>query len=70
MIDLKNINALRDEIEHLEEAAKLLDIIENCFSDYYSFRDFVEKNAKYLTNEEKNRLGTRIDHYFNFDDSE
>lgn len=70
MIELKNINALRDEVDHLEEAANLLAIVENCFDSYYDFRNFVEKNARCLTDEDKNRLASRIDRYFNFDDSE
>ncbi len=69
-MELKALEALKDEIAHLEEAEKLVEIFKNCFPDYYAFRDFVEKNAKYLTNEEKNRLGSRIDSYFKFDDSE
>ena len=69
-MELKNLEGLKEEIAHLEEAERLVDIFENCFPSYYEFRDFVEKNAKYLTEYEKNRLGSRLDEYFNFDDSE
>lgn len=69
-MELKCLEALKEEIASLEEAKKLVEIFENCFPSYYEFRNFVKENAKYLTNEEKNRLGTRLDDYFNFDDSE
>lgn len=70
VLELKTLEALKDEIGHLEEAASLLDIIYNCFDSYYEFRDFVVKNAKCYTDEERSRLGSRLDAYFNFDDSE
>lgn len=69
-MELKNLEALKEEIASLEEAKRLVEIFENCFPSYYEFRQFVEKNAKYLTDEEKNRLGPRLDRYFDFDDSE
>ena len=46
-MELKNLEALKNEISHLEEAAELLNIIYNCFDNYYDFRNFVEKNHKY-----------------------
>ena len=54
-MELKNLEALKEEIAFLEEAKRLVEIFENCFPSYYEFRQFVEKNAKYLTDEEKNR---------------
>ena len=46
METLKNLEALKDEIAHLEEAAELVEIFENCFPSYYEFKDFVEKNKQ------------------------
>lgn len=67
-MELKNLNAIRDELDHLYEAANLLEIIRNCFDSHYDFRAFVEKHHKGFGNEIL--IGTRIDNYFNFDDSE
>ena len=67
---LKNLEALKDEIGHLEEASSLLDIIYYSFDSYYDFRDFVVKNAKCYTDTERSKLSSRLDAYFNFDDSE
>jgi len=70
MAELKTLEALKNEIGHLEEAASLLDIVYNSFDSHYEFRNFIVKNAKCYTDEEKSRLGSRLDAYFNFDDSE
>lgn len=68
-VDLKTLNTLKNEIEHLEEAAELLDLVYNCFDSHYEFRRFVESHNKFTTTA-KGSVGTRIDNYFNFDDSE
>ncbi len=71
IVDLKTLNTLKNEIEHLEEAAELVEVFQNCFDTYYDFRDFISKHAKSVfTDADKSRLLTRLDRYFNFDDSE
>ncbi len=69
-MELKNLEALKEEIAHLEEAERLIEIFEHCFNSYYEFRDFVIKNAKCLSESEQKGLLCRLDGYFNFDDEE
>lgn len=42
-MELKNLNNLKDEIEYLEEAERLVKIFKSCFFSYYEFKDFVIK---------------------------
>lgn len=63
-MELKNLDAIKEELDHLYEAANLLEIVRNCFNSHYEFRDFVEKHSF------DKSIGTRVDRYFNFDDSE
>lgn len=69
-MELKNLEALKEEIAHLEEAERLVEMFENCFNSYYEFRDFVIKNTKYISERERNSLWGRLDEYFDFDDEE
>lgn len=68
-MELKNLDAIRDELSHLYEAANLLEIVANCFDSHYEFRNFVESHHKGVDCGMKS-IGSRIDDYFNFDDSE
>lgn len=69
-MELKNLEGLKEEIAHLEEAERLIEIFKSCFFSYYEFRDFVIKNATRITEREQDNLWGRLDKYFNFDDSE
>ena len=68
-MELKNLKGLKEEIAHLEEAERFVEIFKSCFFSYYEFRDFVIKNAN-LSEGERERLCGRLDEYFDFDDSE
>lgn len=69
-MELKNLEALKEEIAHLEEAERLVEIFKNCFDSYYEFRNFVIDHARFLTTDEENRLWGKLDDYFGFDDEE
>lgn len=69
-MELKNLEGLKEEIAHLEEAERFVEIFKSCFFSYYEFREFVIKNATCVTEYERDGLVSRFDRYFNFDDSE
>jgi hypothetical protein len=62
-LELKNLEALKDEIAYLEEAEELLQAIWSCFSPYELGRILREKHWD-------KTLPTKLDNHFNFDDSE
>lgn len=68
-MELKNINALKDEINHLEEAEDLLHELYFGLGPYGIRRVLQEHREDFLPNK-ADQLLTRLENHFNFDDSE
>ena len=68
-MELKNINALKDEINHLEEAEDLLHELYFGLGRYGIRRVIQEHRDDFLPNK-VDQLLTKLENHFNFDDSE
>lgn len=68
-MELKNINALKDEINHLEEAEDLLHELYFGLGPYGIRRVLQEHREDFLPNK-ADQLLTKLENHFNFDDSE
>lgn len=68
-MELKNINALKDEINHLEEAEDLLHELYFGLGPYGIRRVLQEHREDFLPNK-VDQLLTKLENHFNFDDSE
>jgi len=68
-MELKNINALKDEINHLEEAEGLLHELYFGLGPYGIRRVLQEHREDFLP-KKADQLLTRLENHFNFDDSE
>ena len=68
-MELKNINALKDEISHLEEAESLLHEIYFGLGPY-RIRTVLQEYRKEFFITDVDQLLTKLDRHFNFDDSE
>ena len=66
---LKNISALKDEINHLEEAESLLHEIYFGLGPY-GIRTVLQEHCKEFFLTDVDKLLTKLDRHFNFDDSE
>ena len=64
IMELKNLESLKDELAYLEEAEELLQAIYSCF-DYYALRRILEE--KHYKGFE---MAYKLDSHFNFDDNE
>ncbi len=62
-MELKNIEALKDEIHYLEEAEELLQAIWSCMDVYELHRILQEKYWD-------KTISSKLDNHFDFDDSE
>lgn len=68
-MELKNINALKDELNHLEEAEDLLNELYFGLGPYEIRRILQEHHKDFLPNR-ANQLLTKLENHFNFDDSD
>ena len=66
---MKNIEALKDEINHLEEAEELLNEIFYGFGPYW-IRTLLQERRKDFFPTDVNVLLSKLENHFNFDDSE
>ena len=68
-MELKNIEALKDEINHLEEAEELLNEIFYGFGSY-GLRTLLQEHRKDFFPTDVNVLLSKLENHFDFDDSE
>ena len=68
-MELKNIEALKDEINYLEEAEELLNEIFYGFGPY-GIRTLLQEHRKDFFPTDVNVLLSKLENHFNFDDSE
>ena len=64
-MELKNLEALKEEITYLEEAEELLKAIRSIYG-HYGLWDKLNKDIIY----KDEHLAQKLDNHFNFDDSE
>ena len=64
-MELKNLEALKEEIAYLEEAEELLKAIHSIYG-HYKLRDKLNKGIIY----KDEHLAQKLDSHFDFDDSE
>jgi len=68
-MELKNLTALKDEIAHLEEAEELLNKIYFGLGPY-ELRRILKEHSNDFFPTNADRLLTKLENHFNFDDSE
>lgn len=68
-MELKNLEALKDEINHLEEAEELLHEIYFGLGPY-EIRKVLQEHSKEFLPNHVGQLLVKLDNHFGFDDSE
>lgn len=68
-MDFKNLEGLKDEINHLEEAENLLHEVYFGLGPY-GIRTVLQEHRKDFFPTDVDQLLTKLDNHFNFDDSE
>ena len=68
-MEMKNLNGLKEEISHLEEAEELLHELYFGFGPY-GLRNLIKEKEKEFFPTDVNKLITKLDNHFEFDDSE
>jgi hypothetical protein len=68
-MELKNIEALKDELNHLEEAENLLHEVYFGLGPY-GIRQVLQEHRKEFFPTDVDQLLVKLDRHFNFDDSE
>lgn len=68
-MELKNIEALKNEINHLEEAENLFHEIYFGLG-HYGIRTVLQEHRKEFFPTDVDQLLVKLDNHFNFDDSE
>lgn len=68
-MEFKNLEALRSEINHLEEAEELLHELYFGLGPY-GIHAILREHKKDFLSTDADQLSTKLDNHFNFDDSE
>ena len=68
-MEFKNLEGLKDEINHLEEAEELLHELYYGFGPY-EIHAMLQEHKKDFFPTDVNQLIGKLDNHFNFDDSE